>query len=415
MLKESNKKKEERGKRFLLVFFSLIFIVFLSVQISAEACYIDTEANCNSNGDNVIMRLSGSTNAHGTLKSESNFPGNNVLCCDFGESSTVCTGNNKILGLKSTTNSHAERPELSNYANDICYDSVKDCGFVSTTLASNEIEIVGISSETNAHLGGFNDYKSITGNKRIVCTLTSPTGQCTLSNPRWVPSGEVADRTDVRMIVDGTPGCYGKTVTFEVRRGSDLITTLTEGGWSGGSVTQTWTATPVHETSYYFKATAPGSSVDSSANLKVVEASICQSPPFSTGDAICSNYDNENDCNSNLCSISFPEEDQDKNPRCEWSEGQCNYVTDSEGDGGACTWEQSVEGSCSNGDAFITIRTTPKPGSPASCTEKTPLVRECPAQIALPFFSTYNFLITILVIIGVYVVIGLKKKNQTNL
>jgi len=84
-----------RRKEVLL--FGLIFLsLFLSlVIISAEACYIRTSCLTErSPREYPVMELSGTTNAHGGLLSDTGLT--YYLCCDFGDGvqETECTGIN---------------------------------------------------------------------------------------------------------------------------------------------------------------------------------------------------------------------------------------------------------------------------------------------------------------------------------
>jgi len=105
------------------------FLIFLNIGlIAAETCYITTSNNCVGN-NKIVMRVSGTTNAHGALADQDNFPSNNVLCCDFGEGVTNCYGDDTIIGLSSETNAHAEIPDLAspNYNYKVCYDQHISC------------------------------------------------------------------------------------------------------------------------------------------------------------------------------------------------------------------------------------------------------------------------------------------------
>ncbi len=84
-------------KRGLVVFSLVLIGIFLfSINfVSAEvvSCSVTGSSSC---GGTVVMRLSATTNAHGSLPSSSSYP--YVLCCNgnAGET-TTCTGNNKII------------------------------------------------------------------------------------------------------------------------------------------------------------------------------------------------------------------------------------------------------------------------------------------------------------------------------
>ncbi len=305
--KMSNKYK------FGLLILSLGIILFLlNIGFVSSICYIETSsATCTNNGNNIVMRLSASTNAHGELAGQGNY--NNVLCCEEGSGDTTCIANNEILGLASVTNAHAERPELTSYVNNVCYDGLANCGFVNTTLASNEREIIGISADTNAHLGGFNDYKSITNNRRIVCTVVSSPASCDLTGASWEsPNANVGG--SVEMIVDGSLECGGVEISFEVLQGSNVIATPAPVNFGSGStqVNGTWANVgPADSTPYTFRATVvsnPSETQTSSNSLLVEEEpEYCSVVPV----VYCRDYTNvinsgeapQSDCDNNACVI----------------------------------------------------------------------------------------------------------------
>jgi len=76
---------------FLILIVSLLSINFVSAEV--VSCSVTGSSSC---GGTVVMRLSATTNAHGSLPSSSSYP--YVLCCNgnAGET-TTCTGNNKII------------------------------------------------------------------------------------------------------------------------------------------------------------------------------------------------------------------------------------------------------------------------------------------------------------------------------
>jgi len=320
-----------------MVLFLGVFIFLLNINFVSSICYIETSAStCTNNGNNIVVRLSDSTNAHGGLATQSNY--DNVLCCEEGTGSLTCSGTNKVIGLASVTNSHAERPELTNYINNVCYDGLANCGFVNSTLASNEREVIGLSSDTNAHLGGFNDYKSITNNRRIVCTAVSSPASCDLTSALWETT-TTSEGNSIDMIVDGTPECgdVGVEISFEVLQGSTVIATPAPVAFAAGNtqVNGTWTNVGPAGT-YTFRATvvANPSETQTSSNSLLVNAV----PPWCTDGVppdpvLCSDYTNENDCESNICGVdvdssSFGGTGVDcdapgTNCDCGWDAGSC--------------------------------------------------------------------------------------------
>ncbi len=134
-----------------------LVILFLAVTtlISAaeENCEIISADAPDIDSNKIVMRLSSMTNAHGELVSEGNY--DYILYCDFSGSLT-CDGQNKIIGLSSNSNAHAEIPDGTTYSFDVCYSDLS-CRS-SSSCNSNEISMFSLSSNSNAHIGGINDY-----------------------------------------------------------------------------------------------------------------------------------------------------------------------------------------------------------------------------------------------------------------
>jgi len=55
----------------------------------------------------------------------------------------ICDGNNKVLGLSSSTNAHAEIPELDNtdYPRDVCFNDLRCIDVVGTCNADYPLAI----------------------------------------------------------------------------------------------------------------------------------------------------------------------------------------------------------------------------------------------------------------------------------
>jgi len=97
-------------------------------------------SSCPSN--QIIMKLSGDTNAHGALWDDADYPVNvcykDIFGSDYsGTSPHDCAQNNgnKVMGLASITSSHAEIPSLDNYPNNVCYGNLV-CRAVDTASSS---------------------------------------------------------------------------------------------------------------------------------------------------------------------------------------------------------------------------------------------------------------------------------------
>ena len=151
-------------KRLIFAGFFLIFLLGINI-VNAAQCFV--KVSC-AETETAIMKLSGVTNAHGGTISGSNYAYN--LCCP---GTGIPTGT-KVIGLSGVTNAHAESPTSSNYNTNILYSEFSSCRLLSNTLCNtNEVGVLSLSSETNAHL---EKYVLSGGNyvKKICCIPFTP-------------------------------------------------------------------------------------------------------------------------------------------------------------------------------------------------------------------------------------------------
>jgi len=130
-------------------------------------CEISTDETCA--GYFSVMTLFADTNTHGNLFGET--AGQTYgLCCNFIGTNT-CTGTNKVLGLSSATNAHAEINGQDIYldANDVCFGDLECVGTTTPDLVTYPIKMVSLSSATNAHIGGYDNYTY-----KVVCKASDP-------------------------------------------------------------------------------------------------------------------------------------------------------------------------------------------------------------------------------------------------
>jgi hypothetical protein len=327
------------SKEILVIGLLFLTILFLGSVSAADMCWVEaSSADCVNNNGKVVMSVSGATNAHGALAGQGTFIP--VLCCNFGEGDTTCTTDNKIIGLSSSTNAHAEIPDLvsPNYNIDVCYDSLKNCRSTDVNCAINEVEVLYISDLTNAHIEEAG-LQSQNYDSKICCVIELPM-LCDLTSAKWQYE-EVMEGADVETIVNGT-GCSGVEISFEIFRKktgtddacSDIIGCENPSnvvfGAGSNSVAGTWTVGPVHDNEYYFVATVvanPEESVTSSEpNLLIITE--C---PYDPEPIICSDYINENACNSNICGIDVQDSvptgvdcsDPGVTCECVWENNEC--------------------------------------------------------------------------------------------
>ena len=158
------------GLKKSLVICSLILLILINF-ISADACDFATgkqikdyaTAHSVNSKSLVIMEVSGVTNAHASVFSDSsNIDDNKIyLACDFTGSRICIKGDNRILNLSSSTNAHADFPGET-YHTGICFGDL-NCKKLPTGVNvcdSPYIPVVSLSSSsgTNSHIGGFAAY-----------------------------------------------------------------------------------------------------------------------------------------------------------------------------------------------------------------------------------------------------------------
>ena len=205
----------KRGIYFLIISLIFIFIILTNI-VSAASCG-------ESNDNQLIMRISSNTNAHGEIYSGTNY-GVEICYDDIfevaynGANPHDCTAtlSNKILGLSANTNAHAQESSLDTYDIDICYGNL-GCSFV---LAGEECAtgftcVVTLSSSTNAHLAKC-DIVGSSYNNKICCkpgAVTPPPTGCgdgDLDVGEDCDGDELGEKTkceDLDMGLTGRLGC----------------------------------------------------------------------------------------------------------------------------------------------------------------------------------------------------------------
>ena len=139
----------------MCVFVSFLVLVFSVVSVGAAgSCDVVVRGSCV--GD-AVFGLSSATNAH-AYEDPSAAGVSHVLCCDLGPD-TACSGDNKILGLYSSSNAHVETPSNTNYATSVCYADL-NCTTTADSCSdpSFPMEMYSLSGATNAHIGSFGEY-----------------------------------------------------------------------------------------------------------------------------------------------------------------------------------------------------------------------------------------------------------------
>ncbi len=167
MLKNIIKRNNNSNNKFYKYFYLTIFLIVMSLPIyrayGALSCSITTAGSC---GGTILLKMSGTSNAHAELPSFSNY-NSNVVCCTgvTGLGNSCAATNNAVIArLSGTTgtNTHVEKNDQTNgnynlekaclsssYLGDIItigYQS-SNCTGYDTTLFSME------KSTTNSQIG----------------------------------------------------------------------------------------------------------------------------------------------------------------------------------------------------------------------------------------------------------------------
>ncbi|MBP9716257.1 MAG: hypothetical protein KBD48_03680 [Candidatus Pacebacteria bacterium] len=145
----------------------LIWGIFVSVFVNATiayatlSCSVTTAAACT---DTVLLRISGSSNAHAELPSQATatYDGNVVCCNGVTGLGNSCSGNYapfiKLSGV-SGTNSHVEETGQSNYSINACLSSsyagdVITTGYQATNCTGYDTTLFSMANTTtNSHVG----------------------------------------------------------------------------------------------------------------------------------------------------------------------------------------------------------------------------------------------------------------------
>lgn len=178
----------------------------------------------------IILRISGNTNAHGEIYSQNTSGYTNIYYSDiFGNTYAgsvtpanlrICSGSNRVLRLSNDTNAHAQAPSFTAgtlYDIDVCYGDLV-CTAVpgNNNCLTNYKEVVSLSANNNAHIENAtaNQYTGA-GNSKICCLAPPPS----ISNPTWryydgtqidpnarvCRNNHVIARVQTNNIADGTP------------------------------------------------------------------------------------------------------------------------------------------------------------------------------------------------------------------
>ncbi len=517
---------------FNLVLGLVLTIILLSFVNSAVSSVTYTTTACSSS-TKTIMKMSSNTNAHGAIFSEGDYT--SFLCANSADNDRACSTTegtckgiegcndatnkgdcdiylgevcswipaNKIIGLSSSTNAHAEGPSQYNYNVDVCYGNLR-CVYVNLdedntcsqhTSGAYPIDVLSLSTFTNAHIGAFADYPIKVCCKEggiiepfcgdLICngddTYTNCPGDCAEPRAYWgqydfstTPLTSTSARigsTMVYLIYENEALDDGTTISFEILENDpvtdDAIKTVEGIINSDGKAIISWVISQEdlekcfglldqegsanNEFQFYFKANNERS------------GDLITTFVWDIGSCVeidrCANYENQQECVSDLCGVSDVSVEENLNENCdgiesfcycEWNETQneCGpYVGYKDGDTwiGSCHYDEDSSDDCDDGLlsynwkgvwawAVDNIGKTEEPNEIGNyveyptesgiwyydpdekyltCLDGSNTV-VCPAQIQLPFFTTYSLVIAIVLIVLIYFLIlkNSKKKGK---
>lgn len=129
------------------------------------SCSVTTAAACTGGTNVIILRMSGSTNAHAELASQSTAAyASNVVCCSgITGLTTTCSGTfATAVKLSSVTNGHVELGTQTNYGNSACIQAPSGGSvtvFYGTSCTGYDTTVASMSATTtNAHIGDASAY-----------------------------------------------------------------------------------------------------------------------------------------------------------------------------------------------------------------------------------------------------------------
>ena len=193
-------------------------VIFLPASVyAALSCSITTAGAC---ADTVLLRMSGSTNAHAELPGQTTpVYDDNVVCCSgpagLGNS---CSGNYKVIDrLSGVTNAHVEENTQANvnYTENACLSSIfagdeitvgyqaSNCTGYDTTLFSME------KTPTNSQVGDMAAY-----NNKVCATIFSQTISFNISDSS-IGFGYLTPATVRYATADGS-GSLTETQAFSI-------------------------------------------------------------------------------------------------------------------------------------------------------------------------------------------------------
>ena len=242
--KQHQSHLKTRATNFVLFWVFAISILYpISHLYAALSCSVTTQASCNSSGYTTILRMSGTTNAHGELPSQSNANyNNNVVCCNSTSAiGNSCSGNYQSFArLSAVTNAHIQESNINTYSNNLCLSSTTPgdtitVGHQNTNCTGYDTTIASISSADNAQVGDSAAYTE------KLCAKVVPTSLTFAINSNTVALGTITTGTTgigSHTISAVTNASGGFAISYNgptLTSGSNTIPVYTSGSSSAGT------------------------------------------------------------------------------------------------------------------------------------------------------------------------------------
>ncbi len=162
------------SKYFITAVLLISVLAPLSYIYAAISCSVTTAAAC---AGTVILRMSGSTNAHAELPSESNANyASNVVCCTSASAiGNSCSGNFKsVARISGVTNGMAQESTVNTYGTNVClsdttFGDIITTGYQNTNCTGYDTTLLSISSSDNAQVGDGSAYT-----RKVCATVFTP-------------------------------------------------------------------------------------------------------------------------------------------------------------------------------------------------------------------------------------------------
>lgn len=239
-------KRHSFSITFLLAIFFFGFAVGKIAYAGTLSCSVTTAAACTGT---VIYRMSGTTNAHAELPSQSTAAyASNVVCCTGVTGlGNACTGTfTTALKLSAATNAHSEQNSQVNYANSACISVASggtvSIGYQATNCTGFDTTLGSMSSATNAHVGDGTAYTTKICGTAAAGAAQSLTfsisdnsigfGTLSASVARYATGdtfGSASDTIDAHTISVATNASSGYTITLNgttLTSGSNTISAI---------------------------------------------------------------------------------------------------------------------------------------------------------------------------------------------